>query len=284
MRYPVWNLGQLPFTNIGPTPSSYTLLSECEQIPKDRLLDRYNCEQAEFRRKFEPRPSSHGTAPPLSTRGNRPVSEPAAPSTVRTVTPISNSDYWRFCKLVQTFDASPPNSDARQAAIDEFNGFLKTFRWDYRQIIIDYVQESCPSPDFYYNLVSLAPSVRRTAPYVSPGRPVATGEPGWVHQPARTYQPASEMTPSIAPKITTVPMTIPAPVTQPTTTTSMVAPGVATQGAGSNQCPEDMWWDGLKCRPKRPGIPTYGIPSDQAAAQAASFPGLTMGAVRVVNL
>lgn len=92
-------------------------------------------------------------------------------------------------------------------------------------------------------------------------------------------QHTASMAPSVAPRITT------APVTQPTTTTSMVAPGVVTQGAGSNQCPPDTWWDGLTCRPMRPGIPTGGIPSDQATAQAASFPGLTIGVrYRVVNV
>lgn len=79
--------------------------------------------------------------------------------------------------------------------------------------------------------------------------------------------------------------TAPAPTQEPAKKpTSMIPPSVETQGAGSNQCPEGTWWDGSTCRPMRPNVPTGAGFPEGATAQAASFPGLTMGRFRVVNL
>lgn len=64
---------------------------------------------------------------------------------------------------------------------------------------------------------------------------------------------------------------------------------VATQGAGSNQCPQGQFWDGVQCRgsigPMPGGIPGGLTAAPGPVAQAASFPSLTIGRrFPVVNL
>ena len=55
-RYPVVNLGQiLPSIDAGEGAAGF-FPTKCEQIPENRLLDRYNCERKEFERRYRPAP------------------------------------------------------------------------------------------------------------------------------------------------------------------------------------------------------------------------------------
>lgn len=65
----VMNVGQFPNVTQQTSPSNLPP-TDCDKIPRDRVLDRYNCENEAFRRKFEPEPSRHGVTPPLPSTPN----------------------------------------------------------------------------------------------------------------------------------------------------------------------------------------------------------------------
>lgn len=217
-----------------------------------------------------------------------PPPPPPPPQHVREFYPIGAYDRFELCKPVRWWNASSHDPQARQSSIDAFTTYMKQFPPKDHGRIIDYMKQECPSPDFYYNLVGLVQTAP-TPPYVSYGKPVATGERRRVNTAFNppAFQPSTIMTPSQPPPVTSIrigpappaPMEIPRPG-------AFLPPLQLSPGPG--QCPPGQFWDGLQCRGsvgQMPGIPggMVATPGGGGAA-AAAFPGLTMGRIQVVNL
>jgi hypothetical protein len=220
MRYPVMNLGQVR-PSITTTGGSFPpLRSPCDDIPANRLLDRYNCENEEFRRKFQP--------PPYSTPGPNIIHEPPVtteePSRVREFPP--RPPPWTPTGGRPPITVGPPILPPQPpgVATGSFGGAPYTGP----------VPPPPPGPPPVYPPVATVDRYGRRIPPPPPWTPTPSGGPISIKEPFRP--PPPPILPPQPPSVATgayggAPHT--GPVPPPPPGAPPVYPPVATPGAGA---------------------------------------------------
>lgn len=168
MRYRVVNLGN-PKPALGQMLPSVTVPaggagfapSRCEQIPENRLLDRYNCEMEEFRKKFQP-PQYSTPELPL------PSPQPSGADLER---------YEDYCRhLISVWNTGRSGTSDQMDAEKLMKQLIGSFPPDQQATVLEYMKRNCLGLKFWAAFDADFPNILRPLPAPTPA-PTPTPTP-----------------------------------------------------------------------------------------------------------
>lgn len=267
MRYPVMNLGR-------PAPPAPHLgqASKCDSIAS--LLERYNCQWAEFREKYQPPPVRGGILPPDFTPPG-PIKVREFPSTTKQFSFLYFSELTEFCDLIKKWEHAARGSDERQAIMDAFNYLISQRPASNREQIIQEIEDDCPSPAFFNALVNEARVYNAPEPYYPPEGRQPVPSVDWPKRQPMPYTPPPP--PANRPPVPSEDIRRPQPAPIPTSGIPAYAP--VPTGTGMPTMPTIPGGGPI---PASPSVPTIQTPATTGLAPLPSVPFAPQAAAQPV--